>query len=72
MLCGYSMNNKDSRIYDPATRKVVETGDVIFIETLPRTKPPPDCDIDYLKDVRDYTDFLNTRINRPYTDQPLP
>ena len=32
-LCGYSMNSKAYRIFNPETRRVTESRNVIFIET---------------------------------------
>ena len=70
-LCGYNMDNKSFRIYNPAEGNVRESINVIFIET-PLTLPDPapasgltdgeftyeDSD-DLLRDVTDYTMHLD-------------
>ena len=38
---GYSSNSKSYRVYNPATRCIMESRNVIFIETPSRLLPPP-------------------------------
>ena len=40
-LVGYSNNSKSHRAYNPATRRIMESRSVIFIETPSRLFPPP-------------------------------
>ena len=40
-LVGYSNNSKSYRVYNPATRRIMESLNVIFIETPSRLFPPP-------------------------------
>ena len=89
-VCGYSKESKYCRVWNPKTRRVVESKNVTFIETPPHLLPPPSTlsllqylvlpswdidddtlDNDYisyddlLRDVRDYTVFLNFTANIP-------
>ena len=70
-LCGYNMDNKSFRIYNPAEGNVRESRNVIFIET-PPTLPDPapasgltdgeftyEDNDDLLRDVMDYTMHLD-------------
>ena len=41
-LCGHRQESKACRVYNPETRKVVESRNVVFIETPPHAVPPPD------------------------------
>ena len=40
-LVGYSNNSKSYRVYNPATRRIMESRNIIFIETPSRLFPPP-------------------------------
>ena len=40
-LVGYSNNSKSYRVYNPATRRIMESRNVNFIETPSRLFPPP-------------------------------
>ena len=40
-LVGYSNNSKSYRVYNPATRRVMQSRSVVFIETPSRLFPPP-------------------------------
>ena len=40
-LVGYSNNSKSYRVYDPVIRRIMESRNVIFIETPSRLLPPP-------------------------------
>ena len=41
MACGFSQSESNSfRIWNPKTRRVVENGNVVFIETPPHLLPP--------------------------------
>ena len=40
-LVGYSNDSKSYRVYNPATRRITESRNVIFIETPSRLLPPP-------------------------------
>ncbi|CAM9664076.1 unnamed protein product, partial [Sphacelaria rigidula] len=54
-LVGYSMDSESSRIYNPETRKVRESRNVVFIET-----PPHE---DLVRDVRNYTSSLDLSLS---------
>ena len=70
-LCGYSMDSKSFRIYNPAKGNARESRNVIFIETSPTLPGPapasgltdgqfPNEDKDdLLRDVMDYTSYLD-------------
>lgn len=64
-LCGYSMDSKAHRIYNPKTKRAVESRSVHFIETpahsvsLPGQDGNYDDDDDYVRDVRCYTSGLD-------------
>ena len=40
-VCGYSKESKSYRVWNPKTRRVVESRNVTFIETPPHLLPPP-------------------------------
>ena len=40
-LVGYANNRKSYRVYNPATRRILESRNAIFIETPSRLFPPP-------------------------------
>ena len=64
MLCGYSTNSKAYRVYNPSTRRVVESRNVTFIETPPRNDTTGDQDTefyDYLRDVLNFTTTFDDR-----------
>ena len=40
-MVGYSKNSESYRVYNPATRRILESRKLVFIETLSRLFPPP-------------------------------
>ena len=40
-LVGYTNNSKSYRVYNPVIQRIMESRNIIFIETLPRLLPPP-------------------------------
>jgi len=66
MLCVYSTNSKDYRVYNPSTRRVVESRNVTFIETPPRNDTTGDQDTEFYDYLRDVLNFTTTFDNRSF------
>ena len=66
-LVGYSNNSKSYRVFDPATRRIMESRNVVLIETPPQILRWNNdlqghnyaTDEDFIRDVRDYTSVLD-------------